>query len=759
MNAITDMGEQGTRLKGRAAAERFVEILTGDAGASLFWRSLHDSEKQPGRNRHGSLADTWEAFETDQEEGFAPFAIINDGGHSDADISEVRACFIDVDGAPLDETEWHVPPHFIVRRAATHWHAYWLTTGLAVANFKTIQLRLAAHYDSDRAVCNPSRVMRLPGLKHLKDPATPHEVTLIDLTGGDALAVLNAALGVDEATAGLPELSDVAKSYRDAVRSDEGAVSANWRIVQEQISAIDPGVSYPEWRNVIWAVRDADMDANDDDRRAFLTKWSSGSTKFEDGRGPSVDALFYIPQKANVAPVTVRTIDTLARAHGYQGPSSHSASDQFGDLSVPGGDGGAALPAQKPEDLFVRNPSTGALSKTFPNALIAAKHMGAVPELDEFNHRVVFRGDVPWSEKYGRVLDDDLIRAIRVHFLSRWGLDVAKDHVSEAVLTVAASHRFHPVREYLNSLTWDGARRIDSWLIDHFGAPDTPYVRAVGRKTLTGAVDRALHPGCKFDNMLVLQGPQGIGKSTAIRKLASDTWFSDSLPGDLNKPDTVQALQGAWIIEMSELAGLSRSQVTTINAFISRQVDRARFAYDRLTKDYPRQCIFIGSTNESAYLRDPTGARRFWPVTVTRADTAAIVENRDQLWAESVAALRDGESAVLPRELWADAAVEQEERHAEDPWADELRTYLDGKGEPGPREPLDRVHGNTLLSAVLRIPKGSLTSNHATRLKAAMVNRLGWEYRRNLKIDGINCPGYVRPAVCELTKPDSSEVE
>lgn len=555
--------------------------------------------------------------------------------------------------------------------------------------------------------------------------------------------------------------------YTDVRMSDSGASRVESRttsngepvtvgMLEETLSYVDPSCDRHNWIAIAGALKSAnvidlatgDLDETFDGAELF-DRWSGGELNSDhepgnyEGRG-DCDAAYDSLSATRTNGAGVATLIHHARGGGYGGPSSIPAIERFRGLAkvVEQGVNDNREPITVRPN-FINNKS-GGLAKTFPNALMAAHHMEAIPELDEFNHRVVFRGDVPWSSKYGRVFDDDLLRAIRVHFLSEYQLDMTKENVSEAVLTVAASNRFHPVREYLEKLEWDGTERIDTWLTDHFGAADTPYVRAVARKTLVGAVGRIFQPGIKFDTMLVLEGAQGIGKSTGIRMLAGDDWFCDGLPGDLTKADAVQALQGAWIIELSELEGLSRSQVTTIKAFLSRQVDRARFAYERHAKDYSRQCIFIASTNEGAYLRDPTGGRRFWPVNVTAVDFRAIESNRDQIWAEAVHAFCQGENMILPRELWADAAREQEERHNFDPWEDTLRAYLDAEADPGPTAPLDRVHASYLLSEALDVSKDRQTSNISSRLRGIMENRLGWEYRRSVKVGGKNNSGYVR---------------
>jgi predicted P-loop ATPase len=205
------------------------------------------------------------------------------------------------------------------------------------------------------------------------------------------------------------------------------------------------------------------------------------------------------------------------------------------------------------------------------------------------------------------------------------------------------------VTDYLNALVWDGVPRLDRWLVDLAGAEDSAYVRAVSRAMLVAAVRRARHPGCRFDQMPVIEGPQGCGKSRALAVLAvEDAWFSDFLPladGDVRK--LIEATHGKWIVEASELAGMSRSDSAALKSFLSRPADEARMAYQRTPTRVPRHFMVVGTTGATDYLRD-TGNRRFWPVRVVRFDLARLAEIRDQLWAEAAIAEAAGEALDLP---------------------------------------------------------------------------------------------------------------
>ena len=211
-----------------------------------------------------------------------------------------------------------------------------------------------------------------------------------------------------------------------------------------------------------------------------------------------------------------------------------------------------------------------------------------------------------------------------------------------AVAKVTDDRSYHPIREFIENLPeWDKVPRVDTLLIDYLGADDNEYVRAVTRKTLCAAIKRVLYPGCKFDSMLVLNGPQGVGKSTLIAKLAGE-WFSDSLNlGDTKDKTAAEKLQGYWILEIGELAGLKKAEVETLRSFLSRQNDIYRAAFGKRATPHLRQCVFFGTTNaESGYLRDTTGNRRFWPVktpgTGIKHSWDLTPELICQIWAETL---------------------------------------------------------------------------------------------------------------------------
>lgn len=322
-----------------------------------------------------------------------------------------------------------------------------------------------------------------------------------------------------------------------------------------------------------------------------------------------------------------------------------------------------------------------------------------------------------------RPIRDVDVTAIQ-EWLQRAGLSsVTKDTTHQAVQGRASERAYHPVRDYLTSLRWDGEKRLDKWLSYYLGAEHTPYTTRIGRMFLIAMVARVLKPGCKADYMLVLEGLQGARKSTACMILAG-TWFSDSLP-DLRGggKDVAQHLNGKWLIEVAEMSALDKAEAAALKAFITRTTERYRPSFGRGEVIEPRQCVFIGTTNKGTYLRDETGGRRFWPVKVGTIDTDALAHDRDQLFAEAVAAFRAGEKWWPDSEFEAiHIKPEQDARYEADAWEQAVETYLLTvlKGKD---------HRTTILDVAvkgLEFDKPKLGTADQRRIAAAL-ERVGWK--------------------------------
>lgn len=300
----------------------------------------------------------------------------------------------------------------------------------------------------------------------------------------------------------------------------------------------------------------------------------------------------------------------------------------------------------------------------------------------EFAEKIMVReGDTPLKNFDDRMLNNLWLRIDR-----EYRFRPSFTFYEKVVTDSAYENVFHPVRDYLRSLVWDKVPRIDTWLMDYGGAEETQensevqtYLEAVSSIVLIAAVRRVFHPGCKYDEMLVLESPQGFNKSSALRSLCpNDDWFSDDLPLNCDAKEIIERTLGKWIIEASDLVGGRKADRDHLKSMLSRQVDGpARMAYARVSVERARQFIIIGTTNSSEYLPDSTGSRRFWPVKVGRFLIDQIVRDRDQLWAEAVYREAQGESVRLSESLWSAAGFHQERRREVDAWEDILGEFVE----------------------------------------------------------------------------------
>lgn len=360
------------------------------------------------------------------------------------------------------------------------------------------------------------------------------------------------------------------------------------------------------------------------------------------------------------------------------------AAQEFGDL-----DAQEAQPAQDEnwqEKLEVDK--QGRVKDTLGNLALILRNDPRLRDIAYNIHRsgIDIRRDaeghssVPWTPIKAGWNESDL-GALQIYLEHVYGL-YTPSKLKGILLAIAAERGYHPIRDYIESLpAWDGVPRVDTLFVDYLGAADTAYTRAVARKMMVAAVARVYRPGIKFDSVVVLNGPQGMGKSSFFAKLGGK-WFSDSLTiGDMKDKAAPEKLQGYWILELGELAGLKKVDVETVKAFITRQDDKFRHSYGYSVEDHPRQCIIVGSTNNGdGFLRDITGNRRFWPVTCTTAgkhrpwEVADVVE---QLWAEAYMLFQHGEALYLTPEVERLAEAEQTEALESDVREGMIAEYLE----------------------------------------------------------------------------------
>jgi predicted P-loop ATPase len=313
------------------------------------------------------------------------------------------------------------------------------------------------------------------------------------------------------------------------------------------------------------------------------------------------------------------------------------------------------------------------------------------------------------------IIDEDVVYV--AEYLQQGGLKhIGVGIVRDAIGARALENAYHPVRDYLESLQWDGQNRANVWLTTRLGVDLTDYTAAIGRMFLIAMVARIFEPGCKSDHMIVLEGLQGVMKSSACAVLGGP-WFSDALPDVAGGKDVSQHLRGKWLIEVGEMHAMGRAETTLLKSFITRQVERYRPSYGHREVEEPRQCVFVGTTNREAYLRDESGGRRFWPVKTGTIDIDGLAEDRDQLFAEAVHLYRLGEP------WWPDRSFEQEHikreqeaRYEADAWEDLIADFVATR---------TKVTIGEVAQGALFFDKSRIGTADQRRI-AAILELLGW---------------------------------
>jgi predicted P-loop ATPase len=352
----------------------------------------------------------------------------------------------------------------------------------------------------------------------------------------------------------------------------------------------------------------------------------------------------------------------------------------------------------------------------FANAVTAlreAPDFSGLLAYSQFSMGVTCTRPTPWGATVTEWTDHE--DRLTANWLQHQGVYVSVEVAGQAAQTVAKDQTFHPVKAYLDPLEWDGIKRLEIWLGKYLGVASSDYTAAVGARWMISAVARIYNPGVKADCCLILEGAQGIKKSTSLGVLGGE-FFADEI-ADLGSKDAAMQTRGAWIIEIAELDSMSRGEVSKIKAFMSRGTDRFRPPYGKRVIESPRQCVFAGSVNHTEYLRDATGGRRFWPVTCGEIDIDKLRRDRDQLWAEAVVRYRAGDPWWLDTaELNREAEQEQQDRFEGDPWDELIAQWLPS-------------HESVSIGQVLEMigkPKESWTQADKLRIGRSLRN-MGWE--------------------------------
>jgi hypothetical protein len=500
-----------------------------------------------------------------------------------------------------------------------------------------------------------------------------------------------------EALGALPAYLQIRQqSQPDVTKSASDALRTVWSPAEEArlISALAaiPANQYDSWYQIGMALHGLGWDRSDGTSIGFdiWDQWSQTCPeKYALG---ACEAKWRSFDRSARGELTLGTIYHLAQRSGWNGGAP--APMGWGEVQAPpvsadppAGNSGhlnghanghqvlpVAFGGLKPIT-FPDTNDKGLPRATMTNAKVAVAALGLDCRYDLFHNRMLVGGEVI-NKWHSKELSDHVVTMLRNMIRYRFGFDPGKQHTQDASESLALEFRFDPVLDYLDGLRWDGRPRLDRWMVDYLGADDTELNRAIGRLSLLAAVRRARQPGTKFDQIIVLEGRQGQGKSEAIEILAGKENFSDQSILGVDDRKQQELTEGVWLYEIGELNGIRRTDIEHIKAFASRKVDRARPAYGRYTVSQPRRTVFFASCNRDDYLQDDTGNRRFWPVAVRFADHDGLRRDRDQLWAEASAREARGESHVLEQRLWAVAGEEQEKRVAADSWVELIHRYL-----------------------------------------------------------------------------------
>jgi Virulence-associated protein E/Bifunctional DNA primase/polymerase, N-terminal len=440
-------------------------------------------------------------------------------------------------------------------------------------------------------------------------------------------------------------------------------------------------------------------------------------------------------QPADLSKIGTKAGRRASETRGRDGSAAEGAGgDRGGGRARGGGKGGRGRRRERPEWLDdCLTDSKGEPLGNLANALLPLRRDKSIANLfayDELYRGVMLMAPLPFAPKeeggYPRPVTDIHVGFVQ-EYLQLAGLArLGKDTMHQAIDQRAAELVFHPVRQYLESIKWDGKKRLHNWLSYYFGAEHTPYTERVGIMFLVSMIARVYRrPSAKVDHILVLEGSQGKLKSTACAVLGGP-WFSDQLP-DIKGKDASQHLRGKWLIEIPEMAALDKKEANDLKAFITRDTERYRPPFGRKEVEERRQCVFIATTNELEYLRDPTGARRFWPVLIVEIDIEALKADRDQLLAEALQMYRDGVPWWPDREFEQNhAKPEQAGRYEVDLWEQPISVWLANQRHEAKQEGARaRVTVTQIATDCLRLELKHANTADGRRIRAILY-RLEW---------------------------------
>ena len=464
--------------------------------------------------------------------------------------------------------------------------------------------------------------------------------------------------------------------------------------IRSALFAIPASLPHDDWIRVGYALYAASPTLE-----SLWHEWSATCPSAYNERDASIAWRSFAKGRGDITP---KTLFFIARSHGWRQPPPPDPEISDADSSWT-----ALLLRSNNGNLKVNTHNLLLILQNDPN------YQGKI-KYDLFSSQSIFvRGNTVEAFTDSSVI----LLAGRLEGQYSWGGSVSPKNLDGIVDAVARQSPFHPIRDWLETLTWDGIDRIEHLFPDFYGSPDTPYIRSVGRNLMIGAVARVMRPGCKLDTMVILEGRQGLQKSTSLKVLFGDEYTMEVKESPESK-DFNQTMRGKWCLEFADLDTFSRAEVNRLKAQLSTQTDTYRASFGRRSADYPRQSIFVGTTNEDHYLRDPTGARRYWPVECRAIDLEGLANAREQLFAEALHRYRNGTPWHViddPRQ----AEEMQEERYLSDAWEDYVIPWLDHITTPR------RVSVSMILEDVLQIDPSKQGKPEQTRV-GNILRRAGY---------------------------------
>jgi hypothetical protein len=732
-----------------ALTRDFLELL--DPSTQEFHFSALDDRREGKKgpapwHEYGTLDSLLPKLQRRNEAGAGIFITVNrtDGnGRRASNVLFPRAVWADMDEGVRNPEDWPLRPSLTVYtsiRGAVHkGQHYWLIdwnsdeANLQPDQHEGVLRRLVHDHGADANATGYARILRLPGFFHMK--AEPHLVTFAahGKASGD---------GSTEVTPYLP--SEILAAFPPMSRYQmKTALAAPGAGGNTAVATVNAPTEVERARR--WLERDAPS-AAEGERNGMLVKVANRLGDFGIDEDQAIEMMAWWALNRCEPAVDIyedgKSVASIRSAYkSRQNPIGIKAVEaELGDILIPvaeceaasGGSESAKVAdaSDEPFEWPMLTKSGAPDPRSRKNLKAMLSRLGFSPRTDRFNKKRFMFTESPVGKMAVEIdndyLDDLLSSAHDI------GFKVSADNLDKYLNAIANRNAFHPVQDYFATLKWDGTPRLDTWLVDYAGVADTPLHRAFGRCTLLGAVARIYKPGHKHDTLLVLEGPQGAGKSRLIAALGGP-WFSDSLALGLSDKELLEVTPGVWIAEVAELAGLSSREIEQVKKQISKQSDTARGAYKKLTDSVKRQWIMIGSTNDAEYLRDTSGGRRFWPVRVAaekEVDVDGFQRARDQILAEAVARYRRGESNVLPPGLWADAALVQESRRVVSSLEDTLHDLLEG------------ATGLVALEDIWQhlLKRGHQRNHSSERVLNDTLKRAGWEKtRRRRGLSRVRC--------------------